>query len=260
MEWIIRSAGGIDTVLSSKTQTLETSGLVIGSSAKADFRLADPSVADNHARLHLGKIGKDALSIEDLGSGRPTIVNGQHLRMPYEQMPLGVGSRIMIGQIELEVLARRNTGTGSTRPVPPDAKPPPLPPDAAIGTPWDELEIMLSTFDKWGMAVQRRIRRDPAVGSPIQLSVIGRTRESSDFVVDVPSISRPHAAIGYDLAAGWVICDLGSTNGTLVPDGKFDEWRPVGKDWAPISGKKIRLGDHEVRLSRLFVHTWLEQS
>ena len=44
--------------------------------------------------------------------------------------------------------------------------------------------------------------------------VIGRGR-SADVVIAEPTISRAHAAIGYD-ASGFFMQDLGSTNGTRV--------------------------------------------
>ena len=48
--------------------------------------------------------------------------------------------------------------------------------------------------------------------------VIGRGR-SADVVLAEPTISRSHAAIGFD-ADGFFVQDLGSTNGTLVNGSK----------------------------------------
>ena len=45
--------------------------------------------------------------------------------------------------------------------------------------------------------------------------VIGRGR-GADAVVPEPTISRAHAAIGWESAEGFFVQDLGSTNGTLV--------------------------------------------
>ena len=48
--------------------------------------------------------------------------------------------------------------------------------------------------------------------------VIGRGR-SADVVIAEPTISRAHAAIGFD-SDGFFVQDLGSTNGTLVNGGE----------------------------------------
>ena len=48
--------------------------------------------------------------------------------------------------------------------------------------------------------------------------VIGRGR-SADLILAEPTISRAHAAVGYD-AEGFFVQDLGSTNGTMVNGAK----------------------------------------
>ncbi len=63
--------------------------------------------------------------------------------------------------------------------------------------------------------------------------VIGRGR-GADIVLAEPTISRSHAAIGYD-AEGFFVQDLGSTNGTLV-NGTRSERQQL-KD-----GDEIRMG------------------
>lgn len=45
--------------------------------------------------------------------------------------------------------------------------------------------------------------------------VIGRGR-GADVVLAEPTISRTHAAIGFEAGRGFFVQDLGSTNGTLV--------------------------------------------
>jgi pSer/pThr/pTyr-binding forkhead associated (FHA) protein len=50
--------------------------------------------------------------------------------------------------------------------------------------------------------------------------VIGRGR-SADMVIAEPTISRAHAAIGYD-DRGFYVQDLGSTNGTLINGVRID--------------------------------------
>ncbi len=64
-------------------------------------------------------------------------------------------------------------------------------------------------------------------------TVIGRGR-SADVVIADPTISRAHAAIGYD-GEGFFVEDLGSTNGTSV-NGKREPRTPLS------SGDEIQLG------------------
>ena len=68
--------------------------------------------------------------------------------------------------------------------------------------------------------------------------VIGRGR-SADVVLAEPTISRSHAAIGFD-ASGFFVQDLGSTNGTLVNGAKTQ--RSPLKDKDVIQMGKLTLG------------------
>ena len=68
--------------------------------------------------------------------------------------------------------------------------------------------------------------------------VVGRGR-GADLVLAEPTISRSHAAIGFD-AQGFFVQDLGSTNGTLVNGGKAE--RTVLKDGDVIQMGKLKLG------------------
>jgi pSer/pThr/pTyr-binding forkhead associated (FHA) protein len=63
--------------------------------------------------------------------------------------------------------------------------------------------------------------------------VVGRGR-SADLVLAEPTISRAHAAIGFD-PEGFYIQDLGSTNGTMVNGGRAE--RQVLKN-----GDELRMG------------------
>ena len=68
--------------------------------------------------------------------------------------------------------------------------------------------------------------------------VVGRGR-SADLVLAEPTISRSHAAIGFD-AEGFFVQDLGSTNGTMVNGGKAV--RTLLKDGDVIQMGKLTLG------------------
>ena len=68
--------------------------------------------------------------------------------------------------------------------------------------------------------------------------VIGRGR-SADLVLAEPTISRSHAAVGWD-SSGFFVQDLGSTNGTMVNGAKAQ--RTVLKDQDVIQMGKLTLG------------------
>ncbi len=63
--------------------------------------------------------------------------------------------------------------------------------------------------------------------------VIGRGR-SADLVIAEPTISRSHAAVGYD-GEGFFVQDLGSTNGTRVNGVREPQMRLA-------SGDELQLG------------------
>lgn len=71
--------------------------------------------------------------------------------------------------------------------------------------------------------------------------VIGRGR-TADMVVAEATISRAHAAVGYD-DQGFYVQDLGSTNGTLV-------------NGARIERQKLKQGD-EIQIGRLVLEVTL---
>ena len=69
--------------------------------------------------------------------------------------------------------------------------------------------------------------------------VIGRGR-GADIVISEPTMSRSHAAIGYD-GEGFFVQDLGSTNGTRV-NGKRAQKTPIK------SGDDVQLGKLQLRV------------
>jgi hypothetical protein len=56
--------------------------------------------------------------------------------------------------------------------------------------------------------------------------VIGRD-ETADVVIDNPSVSRRHAEIRLT-DSGWVVDDLGSSNGTFLAGSRIDQARSIG--------------------------------
>lgn len=77
--------------------TFDLSGketVTIGRSAPADIRLPDPQVAVRHARLRRTESG---WRLEDLGSGRPTILRGT----PVREAPIQLGDEMRVGPYRL---------------------------------------------------------------------------------------------------------------------------------------------------------------
>lgn len=72
--------------------TLETSEIIIGRDANANFVINDPEVSRRHARLSLQGVN---YVIEDLGSTNGTMVSGQRLAGPYILRP---GEMITFGE------------------------------------------------------------------------------------------------------------------------------------------------------------------
>jgi pSer/pThr/pTyr-binding forkhead associated (FHA) protein len=70
--------------------------------------------------------------------------------------------------------------------------------------------------------------------------VIGRGR-GADAVLAEPTISRAHAAIGFQPAEGFFVQDLGSTNGTLLNGARTQRA-------ALADGDEIRMGKLQLRV------------
>lgn len=71
--------------------------------------------------------------------------------------------------------------------------------------------------------------------------VIGRGR-GADAVLAEPTISRAHAAIGFEQEGGFYVQDLGSTNGTLV-NGERHKRVTLG------DGDEIQMGKLRIRMA-----------
>ena len=76
-----------------------------------------------------------------------------------------------------------------------------------------------------------------------QQTVIGRGR-AADIVLAEPTISREHAAIGFD-SVGWYVKDLGSTNGSFANGSRIER-------------HQLKQGD-EIVLGRLVVEVTLPE-
>lgn len=72
-----------------------------------------------------------------------------------------------------------------------------------------------------------------------QSLILGRESSSADVVIDDPQVSRAHARI-FSQGSGYLVEDLGSTNGTFVNDRRIDSPQRLG------GGDRIRLGKEVV--------------
>jgi len=71
--------------------------------------------------------------------------------------------------------------------------------------------------------------------------VIGRGR-GADAMLAEPTISRAHAAIGFQPEAGFFIQDLGSTNGTLLNGERTQRTRLADGDQIQMGKLQLRVG------------------
>ena len=71
--------------------------------------------------------------------------------------------------------------------------------------------------------------------------VIGRGR-GADAVLAEPTISRAHAAIGYQLGEGFFVQDLGSTNGTLLNGVRAERTLLADGDQIQMGKLQLRVG------------------
>jgi hypothetical protein len=90
----------------------------------------------------------------------------------------------------------------------------------------------------------RRTDRLPLPPDDGRPRVVGR-HPDADLVLTDPTISRWHARLERDAATGgWLLTDLGSTNGTRV-----NGWRVDAPQWVR-PGDRLTFGLHTVVLSR----------
>jgi pSer/pThr/pTyr-binding forkhead associated (FHA) protein len=104
---------------------------------------------------------------------------------------------------------------------------PPIPTDVAV-PPGASVCVLRGFYEGLELAVDR------------PWWVIGRGR-GADAVLAEATISRAHAAIGYEPGGGFFVQDLGSTNGTLVNGARTE--RAALRD-----GDEIRMGRLELRI------------
>jgi pSer/pThr/pTyr-binding forkhead associated (FHA) protein len=240
---------GVDRIASS-------TGVSIGRGGDCEVVIGEPTVSKKHARIAKGADGR--IVLEDLGSGngtwrgktrisRETLSSGDVIRFgtaEYQvQLPqLGGGPGVVV-QPRGTVIDQRSAGgvaAGGVAQAAYERGADPRMRAAATG----QRAWVLSGLDDQGKVVQFPLR--PNADGVETFWTIGRRSQQADLVVPHQSVSSRHARLrhrpGMD---GLEICDLGSTNGTLV-DGKR-----IGQDYVPLDGaRKIVLGEFEMNVGR----------
>ena len=101
--------------------------------------------------------------------------------------------------------------------------------------------LTLSGRDEKGRVVEFQVA--PASGDAESTWVIGRREGRVDILLAHRLVSNAHARIRFSRARGLEICDLGSSNGTLL-DG-----RPIGQDYVSLAGvRSVSFGGFEMEV------------
>jgi FHA domain len=107
--------------------------------------------------------------------------------------------------------------------------------------PRSEPMLTLSGRDEKGRVVEFQVA--PAFGDAESTWVIGRREGRVDILLAHRLVSNAHARIRFSRARGLEICDLGSSNGTLL-DG-----RPIGQDYVSLAGvSRVSFGGFEMEV------------
>jgi len=160
---------------------------VVGRSSEADFSLKHVEISRQHCRFTWD--GKHC-TVEDLGSVRGTLVNGEKLAAPFT---LQSGDKVGIGPAIVEF---------------------------GVGEP-PKIEVH-DTLAAASHGAQMLVRGKPAD----QIEVVGEITIGRDSGIDVwlndPGVSRRHATVSKQPRGGVVVTDLNSTAGSFVNGHRFD--------------------------------------
>jgi hypothetical protein len=114
---------------------------------------------------------------------------------------------------------------------------------AGQASPSREPMFTLSGRDEKGRLVEFHVA--PTSDDRESTWVIGRRAGRVDFVIGHRLVSNEHARIRFSPARGMEICDLGSSNGTLL-DGK-----PLGREYVSLAGaRRVAFGGFEMEVNR----------
>jgi ABC-type multidrug transport system ATPase subunit/pSer/pThr/pTyr-binding forkhead associated (FHA) protein/ABC-type multidrug transport system permease subunit len=219
--------------------------ITIGRAPDCDFVLEDPVVSARHVRLVREPQG---LRLEDLDSANGTYVNEQRIKRATIgwRAPFEVGSvRLTPLDVVMAVRGRRASNQTSVIGVVSEDEtasttgtlPPNLLVQAAAGLQAPTTN-RVPTMSHMGLPGTQTTVGD--LLRPGATLIVGRDA-AADIVIDTPNVSRQHARIEVT-EEGYLVTDLGSTNGTWL-NGE----RILGAV-AVQAGDDLRVGPHRLRL------------
>jgi pSer/pThr/pTyr-binding forkhead associated (FHA) protein len=195
------SGGRLIALATGGTTIVPDTGLVIGRDPECDIVLAGRDVSRRHAEIRPSIQGYVLTDTSTTG----TCVNGRRID---GAKVLGMGDVIRIGEDELRFEADAATYEPS-----PDIRPrstAPLPVAAPAATPVHVTPTLFATLEiiNEGVLKGKRFRLERPVAH------VGRN-PSNDVHLGDDTVSGSHATLT-KRTSGWVLLDLGSTNGTYV--------------------------------------------
>ena len=206
--------------------TLENLPVHIGRKSQNDIVLEEKNVSRQHAQILM----KDELYfIQDMGSTGGTRVNGE----PVVEKDIHTGDRIGIGSFELLF----NSGIPEDERTIFDAD------DQTQLEEGTELDEERTLFYEEPVAKLIVVQSDFLEGEfPLEeeVTILGRDEEA-DITIDDKRISRQHCKISL-VENGYVITDLGSSNGTFVNSQRITE-KPLE------NGDQVQIGSSRFKFS-----------
>lgn len=205
-------------------------GVVVGRHKSCDVIVRSDTVSKRHARFQLD--GTE-LTVQDLGSSNGTWRGKTRLQRAGRTEIID-GDTIRFGAAAYRVEyqpAKPPSGTGGdTAPVK----------GANVEPRAGQPSWFFSGLAGSGRVLQFTVvpRLDPQTGKEVDtVWTVGRKPEQADFVLLDDTVSLLHAKIRYTPGQGLQVCDLNSSNGTLL-NGK-----PVGGDFISLEGaQNIQFG------------------
>ena len=221
--------------------------ILIGRAPECDFVLDDSAVSARHARLVREP---DGLHLEDLDSANGTYVAERRIkrtliewRTEFELGTVVLTALDIVQAVRSSRSANRTSvfgalaeleapaSTGSSR-----GRPAILGPSTTTSASVVDTGMAFAT-----MPITQAETHLGAHLTPGSTLVVGRD-QAADIVIDTPNVSRLHARIEVT-EAGYLITDLGSTNGT------WHNGERINKPTLVDPGSDLRVGPHRLSLS-----------